>query len=78
MARSAIHYLRKRGLSQQEIAEQVGCERRTVARRITAAAPPRKRGRDVYVYFDNDYEANAPNDALRLATLLRAHSAMPP
>ena len=38
------------------------------ARRITDEPPkPRRRGRDVYVYFDNDYEANAPNDAQRLA-----------
>jgi uncharacterized protein YecE (DUF72 family) len=47
------------------------------AQRITAAARPRKRGRDVYVYFDNDYEANAPNDALRLATLLGPNPASP-
>jgi uncharacterized protein YecE (DUF72 family) len=38
------------------------------ARRISTAKPPRRKTRDVFVYFDNDYEANAPNDALRLAT----------
>lgn len=43
----------------------------TDARRITSMTPPHKRRRDVYIYFDNDYEANAPNDALRLAALLR-------
>lgn len=32
MARSAIHYLKKRGLTDVAIAAQVGCERRTVAR----------------------------------------------
>jgi len=36
------------------------------AHRITTLKPPRRASRDVYVYFDNDYEANAPNDALRL------------
>jgi len=35
MARSTIHYLRKRGLTQTAIAAQVGCERRTVARALT-------------------------------------------
>jgi uncharacterized protein YecE (DUF72 family) len=35
--------------------------------RVTKTAAPRARSRDVYVYFDNDYEANAPNDARRLA-----------
>jgi uncharacterized protein YecE (DUF72 family) len=40
------------------------------ARRITDWAPPRRARRDVYVFFDNDYEANAPNDALRLAARL--------
>ena len=42
------------------------------ARRITTRIPPRRRGRDVYVFFDNDYEANAPHDALRLAQRLGA------
>jgi len=37
------------------------------ARRITDLKPPRRKTRDVFAYFDNDYEANAPNDALRLA-----------
>jgi len=32
MARSAVHYLKKRGLTDVAIAAQVGCERRTVAR----------------------------------------------
>src|SRR5437867_4612946 len=32
MARSAVHYLKKRGLTDVAVAAQVGCERRTVAR----------------------------------------------
>jgi uncharacterized protein YecE (DUF72 family) len=40
------------------------------ARRFTKRKAPRRAGRDVYVFFDNDYEANAPNDALRLAARL--------
>lgn len=33
------------------------------ARRISALAPPRRKGRDVYVYFDNTAAGHAPNDA---------------
>lgn len=33
-------------------------------------APPSRRGRDVYVYFDNDAEARAPFDAMNLAARL--------
>jgi uncharacterized protein YecE (DUF72 family) len=40
------------------------------AQRITARQPPRRSGRDVYVYFDNDFEANAPHNALQLAARL--------
>lgn len=36
------------------------------ARRITDRAPPRRKTRDVYVYFDNDARAHAPRDAMRL------------
>ncbi len=36
------------------------------ARRISNAAPPARRSRDVYCYFDNDVGAAAPRDALRL------------
>src|SRR5207247_1617023 len=32
MARGAVHYLKKRGLTDVAVAAQVGCERRTVAR----------------------------------------------
>jgi uncharacterized protein YecE (DUF72 family) len=31
------------------------------------ARPPRRRGRDVYVYFDNDIKVHAPYDAMQLA-----------
>jgi len=47
MARSTIHYLRKRGLTRTAIAGQVGCERHTVARVLAQpvdhryARPPR-------------------------------------
>lgn len=33
---------------------------------ITDREPPRRKTRDVYVYFDNDQNAHAPEDALRL------------
>lgn len=42
------------------------------ARRITGRTPPRRAQRDVYVYFDNDRDAHAPANALRLARLLGA------
>jgi uncharacterized protein YecE (DUF72 family) len=37
---------------------------------ITDRAPPKRKGRDVYVYFDNDARGHAPRDALRLARRL--------
>lgn len=43
--------------------------------RITDRQPPRRKTRDVYVYFDNDQQANAPGDALRLAERLGLESA---
>ncbi|MEX0891047.1 MAG: DUF72 domain-containing protein [Gemmatimonadota bacterium] len=36
------------------------------AARITDLTPPRRKSRDVYVYFDNDRKVHAPRDALRL------------
>lgn len=42
------------------------------ARRLTAAEPPGREGRDVYVYFDNDAKVHAPFDAMRLAERLEA------
>lgn len=42
------------------------------AARITDRKPPRRKTRDVYVYFDNDQDANAPADAARLARRLDA------
>jgi uncharacterized protein YecE (DUF72 family) len=35
-------------------------------------APARRRGRDVYVYFDNDQQAHAPRNAAALNKLLAA------
>ena len=40
------------------------------AHRITDRAPPRRRTRDVYVYFDNDAEGHAFRDAVRLVEML--------
>lgn len=34
---------------------------------VGSSSPPRKRGRDVYVYFDNDVKVRAPFDAMTLA-----------
>jgi uncharacterized protein YecE (DUF72 family) len=39
-------------------------------RRITNSKPPPHKTRDIYVYFDNDQQAHAPRDALRLAARL--------
>ena len=36
------------------------------ARRIAASAAPKRSGRDVFCYFDNDIKAQAPDDACRL------------
>ncbi len=41
------------------------------ARRITDDPPPGRKGRNVYVYFDNDARGHAPFDAMRLAERLR-------
>jgi len=35
------------------------------------APPPTRKGRDVYVYFDNDAHAHAPHDAISLARRLK-------
>jgi uncharacterized protein YecE (DUF72 family) len=40
------------------------------ALRLTDRQPPRRQTRDVYVYFDNDQQGHAPNDARRLAERL--------
>lgn len=40
------------------------------AERVGEAVPPRKRGRDVFVYFDNDAKVRAPRDAADLARRL--------
>ena len=41
-----------------------------VARRVSRPAALRRRGRDVYVYFDNDAKVHAPYDALALRRML--------
>lgn len=40
------------------------------AHRATRVVAPTRKGRDVYVFFDNDAEAYAPHNALRLRELL--------
>jgi uncharacterized protein YecE (DUF72 family) len=40
------------------------------ARRLTDMAPPQRKERDVYVYFDNTAAGHAPRDAARLIELL--------
>lgn len=45
------------------------------AARVTDLPPPTTRHRDVYVYFDNDGWAHAPQDALRLTRLIAADRA---
>lgn len=42
------------------------------ARRITDHRPPPRKGRDAYVYFDNDAEGRAPADARKLKALLES------
>lgn len=37
---------------------------------VTSLAPPPRKGRDVYVYFDNDAKVHAPKDAARLMARL--------
>lgn len=44
------------------------------ARRITHYKPPRRKSRDVYVYFDNDAHANAPVNAEALMKRLAVHA----
>jgi uncharacterized protein YecE (DUF72 family) len=41
------------------------------APRVGAPSPPRTRGLDVYVYFDNDAKVRAPMDAAALADRLQ-------
>lgn len=41
------------------------------AEHISDLAPPRRKQRDVYVYFDNDQRGHAPHEAERLAEFLR-------
>jgi uncharacterized protein YecE (DUF72 family) len=40
------------------------------ARRLSERKPPRRKHRDVYVYFDNDSGGHAPRDAAELISLL--------
>lgn len=40
--------------------------------KVSGKRPPRRKKRDVYVYFDNDMKVHAPGDAARLAEKLAA------
>lgn len=42
------------------------------ARRITDRRPPPRKGRDAYLYFDNDAEGRAPTDARKLKALVES------
>jgi len=42
------------------------------AERVVDRAAPKRKARDVYVYFDNDAKVRAPVDAQRLVELVRA------
>jgi uncharacterized protein YecE (DUF72 family) len=46
-------------------------------RRASAAKPPRRRTRDVYIYFDNDAKVRAPRDARALIARLASNSNAP-
>lgn len=48
------------------------------AKRITGRAPPTRRRRDVFAYFDNDAWGHAPFDAIRLAERLGASAPTQP
>jgi uncharacterized protein YecE (DUF72 family) len=48
------------------------------AKRISNHKPPPRQTRDLYVYFDNDRQAHAPQDALRLAARLGLHDPQAP
>lgn len=48
------------------------------ARRVLPRSPPRARGRDVFVFFDNDAKVRAPVDARALQDLLHCAPESPP
>jgi len=37
---------------------------------VSGKAPPKRKARDVYCYFDNDIKVHAPYDAQRLSAAL--------
>lgn len=50
----------------------------TGPQRVAQGVPPRKQGRDVFVYFDNDVKTQAPYDAMALAHRLGVGPRPPP
>ena len=82
MERSAIHVLRKRGLSQRQIAKELGVNRETVARVLTGPIdqPPAKRQRASLVDPYRDQIAGwvrAGLSAVRMLELARADPERP-
>jgi uncharacterized protein YecE (DUF72 family) len=47
------------------------------ARLVSDKAPPKRKARDVYCYFDNDIKVHAPYDAQRLIAAVDAMAAQP-
>ena len=48
-----------------------GGQPRKDAERASSKSPPKRKGRDVYCYFDNDVKVRAPRDAAKLAQWLQ-------
>jgi uncharacterized protein YecE (DUF72 family) len=47
------------------------------ARRVLDATAPRRKSRDVFVYFDNDVKVRSPFDAMNLAAKLEGRASIP-
>ena len=60
-------YVRRHGSSELYASRYSDAELDRWAERIAAWRAPRRGGRDVYVYFDNDAKVHAPSDARRLS-----------
>ena len=74
LARTAgFAYLRLHGSTVLYASRYSDAELATWAGRVRALCDA---GADVYVYFDNDAQAHAPHDALRLAALVNAPAAV--
>lgn len=47
-----------------------GAQPRKEASRVSPKAPPKRQGRDIYCYFDNDVKVRAPHDAAMLNSMV--------